>query len=254
MKTIDGLQVRSRMATEPLQPEAFAHRSVEILTFVDELRREWGLNEAIRTAEEYYVDEEEQPELARLARVVLGGREQALLQQQLDEDREQLHSGRLNHDERVSTGHHYEMLRREACEYNHELRGLIELDGHNFSRAELTDWLGRAAQGRHAWAQGEITGAVSEVAMHAALQGLPELRDVRYGTLDEDLAGYDFVMHWHGQLVTIDAKTGMYRPLTERKHGHKHLEVSVPREVVADFWVTRRGLNLLRNDVRQALA
>jgi hypothetical protein len=254
MKTMDGVRPDSSAAVlEPLSRESFEHRSVEILTFVNELRREWGLQEALRTAAEYYVDDEPQPELARLGQVLVRARQQALLQQQLDEDREALHSGRLQHEERVSTGHHYEMLRREACAYNHELRGLIETDGHYFSRDQLTNWLVEASQGRQAWAQGEITGAVSEVAMHAALAGLPELRDLRYATLDEDLAGDDFMAEWHDQLVTVDAKTGLYRPLTERKHGHKHLEISVPREAVAGFWVTRRGLDLLRHEVRQAL-
>jgi len=48
--------------------------------------------------------------------------------------------------------------------------------------------------------------------------------NVRHGTVDEDLKGYDFLAFYEGQLVTLDAKTGLYRPLTERKHGHRHLE------------------------------
>jgi len=76
---------------------------------------------------------------------------------------------------------------------------------------------------------------------------------LRYGTVEEDLAGYDFVSNWHGRMVTVDAKTGFYAPLSERKHGHKHLEISVPREAVKDFRVTRRGLDILRHEVRQAL-
>jgi hypothetical protein len=98
-----------------------------------------------------------------------------------------------------------------------------------------------------------MAGAVSEMALHAALQGLPELKELRYATIEEDLAGYDFVAEWQGKLLTVDAKTGLYYPLSERVHGHRHLEISVPREAVKDFKVTRKGLDLLRHEVRQAL-
>jgi hypothetical protein len=244
METVEG----------PLDERIFARRADDILALMATLRAELGLEEAIRVVAERYVDGEAHPELRRLAEVVSYARRQALVQQRLDDDREQLHSGRLNHDERVSVGHHYEMLRHQACEYNHLLRGLIESSGQYFSREQLMDWLVAASQGRVEWAKAEVTGAVSEMVLHAALQGLPELRGLRYATTEEDLVGYDFVAEWGGKLLTVDAKTGFYRPLTERKHGHKHLEISVPRETVKDFRVTRRGLDLLRHEVRQALA
>lgn len=231
----------------------FARRAEEILSTIARMRAEWGLKEAITMAIEQYVDAEPHEELRRLAVVVTLARRQALLQQQLDEDRELLHSGKLAHEELSELGYHYEMLRREACEYNHALRNLIEASGQYFSRDDLTSWLVEASQGRHQWTRGEITGAVSEVALHQALRGMPELRGVRYATLAEDLAGFDFVALWQGRIVSIDAKTGLYRPLSERKHGHLHLEVSVPREAVQGFRVTRHGLNLLRQEVRQAL-
>jgi hypothetical protein len=130
---------------------------------------------------------------------------------------------------------------------------LIESSRQYFSREELMGWLVEASLGRVQWAHSELTGALSEVALHAALQGLPELEGLRYATVEEDLAGFDFVAQWHGKLLTIDAKTGFYRPLMERKHGHRHLEISVPRQAVQDFRVTRRGLAVLRREARQAL-
>jgi hypothetical protein len=253
MKAIDGVRHNAAVGAASLARADFVRRAEEILSTITRVREQWGLQEAVRVATEQFVDTEPHMELAQFGRVVALARRQALIQQQLNDDREQLHHGHLDHEELVSLGHHYEMLRREACEYNHELRGLIENFGHYFSREELTDWLVEASQGRRQWTRSEITGAVSEIAMHAALQGLPELRGLRYATLDEDLAGFDFVATWDGQMVTLDAKTGLYQPLAERKHGHMHLEISVPREAVKDFRVTRRGLNLLRHEVRQAL-
>jgi hypothetical protein len=231
----------------------FADRAREILGLVGRLRAEMGLHEATTVAIERYVDDEPNPELRRLGEVLLLARRQALLQQRLDDDREALHHGHLSHEELTSTGHHYEMLRREACTYNHLLRGFIEACGQYFSRDGLLDWLAEASQGRREWVKSEVTGALSEIALHAALQGLPELRGLRYATLEEDLAGYDFVADWHEKMLTVDAKTGFYQPLSERKHGHKHLEISVPREAVKDLRVTRHGLDLLRQEVRQAL-
>ena len=246
-------QLNQSLAHMPVNSDLFARRAEAILGLISELRAEMGLNGAIREVLERYGDDELHPELKRFSQVVAMARRQALIQQQLDEDREQLHHGNLNHNELVSVGQHYEMLRREACEYNHLLRGLVEASGRYFTRDDLMGWLTSASQGRFEWAKGELTGAVSEMALHAALQGMPEIRNLRYATLEEDLAGYDFVGEWQGKMLTLDAKTGFYRPLNERKHGHRHLEISVPREVVKEFGVTRRGLDLLRHEVRQAL-
>lgn len=242
------------MTATELTHEVFAQRAEQMVGVVQRLRGELGLNEAITEAMDRYVHRELQSELAHFAEVILLARRQALLQQRIDEDREALHHGHLSHDELVAKGHHYETLRYSACAYNHLLRGLIESCGQYFSRDELMDWLTAVSQGRRDWAKAEVTGAVSEVALHAALQGLPELRGMRYATLEEDLAGYDFVTQWQGKLLTIDAKTGRYPPLAERKHGHRHLEISVPREVISDFRITRHGLDLLRKEVRKALA
>ena len=244
---------RTRVDPEPLEPEAFVRRAASIVEFVDEHRDELGLNQALTAAAERFVHNETNIELMHFAEVVVGARRQARLQDWLDDDRERLHHGRLNHDELTSLGHHYETLRHEACAYNHKLRSVIELSGHYFSRDQLTDWLIAISQGRHEWARAEITGAVSEVVLHAALQGMPQLMGLRYATVEEDLAGYDFIAEFGGKLLTIDAKTGRYWPLSERKHGHRHLEVSVPREAVEGFVPTRHGMNRLRQEVRQAL-
>ena len=238
---------------QPLNHESFAHRAEEILALIARERGEHGLNEAISSAIEQYVDDEPNSELKRFSEVLTLARRQALLQQRLDDDREALHHGHLSHEELVSTGHHYETLRYDACLYNHMLRGLLESCGQYFTRDDIMDWLTAASQGRRDWARAEVSGAISEVALHAALQGLPELRGLRYATVEEDLKGYDYIAQWQGNLLSIDAKTGFYRPLAEQKHGHRHLEISVPREVVKDFRITRHGLDLLRREVRQAL-
>jgi hypothetical protein len=255
MDIYDGFTAHQVSAPQrlPVSKDMFARRATEILDLIAHLRGELGLTEAINVVLDRFVDGEPHPELKRFAEVIALARRQALIQQRLDEDREQLHHGHLDREARTSVGHHYEMLRHEACRYNHLLRSLIEGCGEYFDREQLTSWLVTASQGRAQWAKSEITGASSEVALHAALQGLPELRFLRYATLEEDLVGYDFVAEFQGSYLTIDAKTGFYRPLSERKHGHRHLEISVPREAVKDFRITRRGLDLLRHEVRQAL-
>jgi hypothetical protein len=244
---------RQRVDEHPTESDAFGRRAAAIMEFVDEHRAELGLNAALTAAAERYVEPETNQELKHFAEVLVSSRRQAMLQELLDDDREQLHHGRLDHEGLTSVGHHYETLRHEACVYNHKLRSVIELSGHHFSREDLMGWLVGVSQGRHEWARGEITGAVSEVALHAALQGMPELAGLRYGTVEEDLAGYDFLAEYQGKLLTVDAKTGRYWPLSERKHGHGHLEVSVPHEAVDGLRVTRRGINGLRSEVRIAL-
>ncbi len=236
-----------------LRHHEFVNRAEAIIRDLENLRSEWGLKEALSQIWEKYVEAETEPDLRRFGEVIADARRQATTQRQLDEDREQLHHGHLRHDELVMVGHHYDTLRRQACIYNHLLRGVIEHYGEEVTRDELTGWLTSASLGVSGWAIGEITGAVSEYALHAALNGLPELSGVRHGTVEEDLHGYDFVANYEGQMVTLDAKTGLYRPLTERKHGHRHMEISVPREAVDGFKLTRHGLDVLRSEVRQAL-
>jgi hypothetical protein len=255
MQIYDGFTARQVSAhkRQPVTSDSFARRAEEILGLMHHLRGELGLTEAINVVLDRYVDAEAHPELKLFGEVLGLARRQALLQHRLDDDREELHSGHLGHEAATSVGHHYTMLRREACQYNHLLRGLIESCGEYFTRDDLMRWLTTASQGRNQWAKAEITGATSEVALHAALQGLPELKGLRYATLDEDLKGYDFVAEWQGSLLTIDAKTGFYAPLNETKHGHRHLEISVPREAVQNFRVTRRGLDGMRHQVRRSL-
>lgn len=233
--------------------EALHQRAREILRLIHDLRGEMGLREALDTVIERYVEHEEHPEMKRFSEVIALARRQAVLQVQLDDDREMLHHGHLNHEELVVRGHHYQVLRHQACSYNHLLRNVIQDSGQYLTYRELMEWLTTASQGRHEWARAEVKGALSEIALHAALQGMPEIRDLRYATLEEDLAGYDFVAEWQGKLLTLDAKTGHYWPLSERKHGHRHLEISVPSEVVREFRVTRKGLDSIRRQVRQAL-
>lgn len=228
-------------------------RAEEILVFLESYRAEYGWQQVVQLAREKFVENENQPGLQALADLLLKARTLAVVQNQLDDDRRALHSGRLRHEQNVSIGHHYEMLRAEACGFNHQLRGFIEAHREAVDRYELTRWLATASGGRHQWAEAEITGAVSEIALHAALMGLPELHNLRYGTLEEDLHGSDFVANWQGRPLTVDAKTGYFHPLTERKHGQEHLEISVPRDVVQGFRLTRSGLDDLRRDVRRAL-
>ena len=238
----------------PVDAGMIKRRAHDIVRLITDLRQEMGLKAAIDAVTERFVDNEEHPELRRLGEVLALARRQAVIQNQLDDDREALHSGYLNHEERTERGHHYEMLRHQACSYNHLLRGLIESCGHYFSHHELMDWLTTASLGRADWAQAEIRGSVCEIALHAALQGIPEIKGMRYATVEEDLIGYDFIGTWEGSLLTVDAKTGFYQPLMERKHGHRHLEISVPREVIKDLQVNQRGLALLRKEIRGVLA
>jgi hypothetical protein len=233
--------------------QLLSRRADEILVFIESYRVEYGWHQVVALAVEKFVEQETNSDLAALGDLLLKARTSVLVQGQLDSDRAQLHSGRLTHEENLSVSHHYEMLREAACAYNHQLRSFIEAHRESVDRYDLTRWMAAASGGRHQWAEGEITGATSEIALHAALTGMPELDGLRYGVIDEDLHGYDFVATWQGRLVTIDAKTGYYLPLTERKQGHEHLEVSVPRDVVEGFKITRRGLDDLRHDVRVAL-
>lgn len=238
---------------DQISSEVIANRAKDILRLIADLRREMGLAAAIEAVEQRFVENEPHPELRRLGEVLALARRQAVIQNQLDDDREALHHAYLSHDERASRGHHYEMLRHQACTYNHLLRGMIESCGHYFTHRDLMDWLTAASLGRADWAQAEITGSVSEIALHAALQGLPEIRGLRYASVEEDLIGYDFVGVWEGSLLTVDAKTGFYQPLLERKHGHRHLEISVPHQAIKDLQVNHRGLAMLRRDVRAVL-
>ena len=228
-------------------------RAALMLAAIAKLREEHPLSEAINQSWERFVEAEPDTDLRQLSEVILDARRQNMIQQQLNDDRDQLHQGKLSHEEDVSVGLHYTMLRREACTYNHVLKAVISHWGPQMSREQLTAWLTTVSQGRREWAEGEITGAVSELVLREALSGIFELEDVRFTTVDEDLHGADIVATFKGHTVTFDAKTGHYPELTELKHGSLHIEVSVPRESVDDFSATKSGLSVLRRHVRVAL-
>jgi hypothetical protein len=223
-----------------------------LLADMAQLTQMYGRSEAASSIEDTY-EKGDNPILKHLAKLLTRAERQALMQDRLDADRNDLHSGLLSHDQRQETSHHYETLRYTACEYNHLVRSFIESHREDVSHQQLGDWLTEASRGHRRWADGEITGATSEIALHAALMGMPELRGLRYATLDEDLHGFDFTAEWQGQQVTIDAKTGRYAPIAERMRGHRHLEIYVPREAMDGFRLTRGGLDSLRREMRVAL-
>ena len=212
----------------------------------------YGASEASHYIEEVYTQRNRTEPMLSLALLLIHAGRHAKLQALLDTDREALHSGRLNHNQLLETGHHYETLRHAACEYNHAVRSFIESHREDVTRDQLIDWLTEASH-NHRWADGEVTGATSEIALHAALMGMPELAGLRYATLEEDLHGFDFTAEWQGQQITIDAKTGRYAPIVERMRGHRHLEIYVPRDVMDGFRLTRHGLDSLRREMRVAL-
>lgn len=224
-----------------------------LLQDMAQLTHLYGRSEAATSIEETY-DLDSDPVLGQLAKLLTRAERQALMQDQLNANRSDLHSGLLSHNQRLETGHHYETLRYSACEYNHLVRSFIEAHREDVSHKQLIDWLTEASQGQRRWADGEVTGATSEIALHAALMGMPELSGLRYATLEEDLHGFDFTAEWQGQQVTIDAKTGRYAPIVERMRGHRHLEIYVPRDVMDGFRLTRHGLDSLRREMRVALA
>src|SRR4051794_9737300 len=126
---------------DQLSNEDFASRAHEIVGVINRLKAEGKAGEALDEVQERFVDDEPNAELRRLGEVMALARRQALIQTRLDDDRQALHHGRLSHEEATSVGHHYEMLRHQACSYNHLLRGLIESCGQYFSRDELMTWL-----------------------------------------------------------------------------------------------------------------
>ncbi len=231
--------------------------TVQVTSLFEELASQshlYGKSEAVNYLEEVYANGSRMEPMSRLALLLLHAGQHAKLQTLLDSDREALHGGRLDHEQRIETSNHYETLRHAACEYNHAVRSFIESHREDVTRDQLVDWLSQASLGNHRWADGEVTGATSEIALHAALMGMPELAGLRYATLEEDLHGFDFTAEWQGQEVTIDAKTGRYAPIVERMRGHRHLEIYVPRDAMEGFRLTRHGLDSLRREMRVALA
>jgi len=244
------------METKPivkLTRTQIADRVADIARFFEETRRHLSQREILTAAWEKYVEGEQNPELRRLSEIVADARRQVMIQRQLDDDRERLHHERMDHHQHVALAQHYDTLREEACVFNHSLRRFIEGYAGEVNENEVMEWLMIAGFGAREWAESEVIGAVSEIALLTALKDMPELSQVRHATVEEDLHGFDFMAVWRRQPVTIDAKTGLYPPLTLRKRGHRHLEVSVPRQAVRNLRLTPDGLSLLMYEIREAL-
>jgi hypothetical protein len=228
-------------------------RAEEIVTATDRARTEHGQSEGLTLVWERFVDNEPDADLRRLGELVADARRQAMIQRQLDDDREKMHSGELSRDEFLDVHNHFDTLRRNACVYNHMIRVFIDEYAEVVSERELLDWLIGASFGARHWALAVVRGAVSEIALREALNNMPELSGVRHSTVEEDLIGIDFVAQWQNQPLTIDAKSGLYRPLSLHKRGHRHLEISVPHDAIRKLRLTDEGEKLLHQEIRQAL-
>jgi|GEM_PF-1265449 hypothetical protein len=228
-------------------------RAETIVSDLDSFRAQHGQSEALTLVWEKYVEAETDPDMRRLGELIADSRRQAMIQHQLDDDREAMHSGRLNREQFQEMQHRFDTLRRNACVYNHMTRVFIDEYAEVVSEHEIVDWMIGASFGARQWALAVVRGAVSEIALRRALLNMPELSGVRHSTVEEDLVGIDFIAQCQGQVLTIDAKSGLYRPLSLHKRGHRHLEISVPRDAIEKLRLSDEGEKLLHEEIRQAL-
>lgn len=191
-----------------------------------------------------YVTEEENRELARFAALILGAYGYHQYQGELDTIR----SGGYDHLQISEQKSYRDQYRYALCQYNHQIRDFILERGDLVSREELEQWMAGASQSEP-WAKSVITGAVSEVAVFRALQEDRALKNLRFGSVEEDLAGTDMRAETDfGRPILIDVKSGSHEPVTRKtSHGLK-LEISLRHQLLQGYHLTpdaARGVQYL---------
>lgn len=186
------------------------------------------LREGYRMANEAYVQEEENPELSKLADLILSAPAAARAHNELNSQSR----GYLDHE-------HHEQLINLQVGYINKLRSFIFDNASQLDRKQLREWVEKGSNGDEDWAERIMTGATGEVAVARQLQRTKGVRSVRFGTPEEDKTGIDMVVTMlDGSTHPLDVK--IFSEKTDKIAGyspHSSKFVLTPEEVVGfDIW------------------
>lgn len=191
-----------------------------------------------------YVTEEDNPDLAGFSSLILGAYGYHFYQRELDSVR----GGGYNHLNIPEQRSYRDQYRYALCQYNHQIRDFILAHGEEVPRQRLERWTG-AVSGADQWAKSLVAGAVSEAAIFVALQDEPELHNLRFGSIEEDLAGSDMIgTTAAGIPLHIDIKSGSHEPVTRKTPQGLKLEISLRHQLLEGYQLTAdaaRGVRYL---------
>lgn len=157
--------------------------------------------------------------------------------------------------------------KRQMVEYEHQIREWLSRYSGVLDPDQVEGWFAYTA-GDERWARHFINGIIGEVALWKLLQHLPEVAEVSFTEVGEDVRGADLLVQMRqngglGSLVAIDVKT-IFRDMTPEEIFHPtgytltlpdgnvvdRVEVGIPRsKVLYGFflheWDVARQLDLL---------
>lgn len=184
-------------------------------------------SEAVALLKEVYVDGQESTHQSRFNELLIDTPQVAALSGKLTYIRHELQTPGLGIAERHRAIKHERELIYRMCEYNHQLRDVVESGRVQFNGPQLAAWIEKAGGPRNGWAFAQVKGAASEIAALEAAQNLEGLEWARYGEVEEDLRGADIVLKRGGHLVEVDVKSG-HAPLEVERRGVKGGSTTYP--------------------------
>jgi hypothetical protein len=197
-------------------------------------------HEAYKQAHQKFVEQEEDPQLQKFAKLLLLAPMVSRLHGRLGEIRTEEKQAR-RHNQHLSRKAETErrQVLRTNCAYNQLWGDFLAQNQDEIPPQQAADWLERASGSDSGWARRIVSGVTVEIAaskvVRTAAQQLeeesPHLRfDVRPGDVEEDLRGGDLVLtDSAGQEQYIDVKTGKHRPTlpVSRHERNNNLQLSI---------------------------
>lgn len=220
------------VSVEQVAPEQFAAQADDIVATIqngiDQAKRNGtpmreAVMQARQSAHEAYVEQEENPELRRFSellfsvpRIVENARQLRLLEEQASQ-------GLVAESKRDE----FRARTRQGVEDNHALREVVRESSRSIGKEMLIRWLERMGDPTGSVMKQRVTSVAAEIATAKALESLPEVRSVAFGSVEDDLRGKDmFVLTRDGRAVPVDVKYGKFGDGVKKASGGR-IEIGI---------------------------
>jgi hypothetical protein len=185
----------------------------------------------IELAWETYVMDEENPNLAQFAAIMISAHNYYQYDAGLSELTKQ--PSHLQIPEQKSRRDEYKYM---LCQFNHQIRDFILAHGDQVPRDKFEAWMAKCGQVPEQWANSRIAGVISEIGVYMALLDEPSLINLRFGSVEEDLLGKDMLAETSSrQMIQIDVKSGTHEPVTKKIPDGIKLEISLRHQLLSGY-------------------
>lgn len=217
------------------------------------LRRHEKKGDTRNETKRFFIDEETNPDLQDLAKILMTAPAVASLDRQFEERKLDNEDKHLSAEEQAREKEISASVKKPLIDYNHLVRDFVEGNADSLDREEFASWLGHSTR-NFDWADKVVNGMAAEIAAEDYLATLPEVSGVRPATNGEDSLGIDLVAEMQdGTRVCLDIKSGRAQPPEGVEPGRYSVKVGIPTDAVEQWRIAPEYRELVHHRFRQAL-